>query len=280
MPAVGCWALRQDPTSESRVPVAVVDMQVQCGRPRVAGCRCGCRVTCWGQEVLTSDVLVSALSWCICAGRTLILVFGLASLIQVVFAQDSRLNFNIPAQPLPTALERYGDITGRNSLYNGTLGIGRRSTAVEGRLTADAALTRLLEGTGLAATRVTSTAFTLLSVPVGILQQSAVADYYGRIQVSLRNALCGAGSARPGNYRIGMRLWIDNAGSVTRYERLNSSGASYVDAGIDQALRHLHIGTQPPAELAQPVSVVIIPQGPGVTMSCADPVASRNGALP
>ena len=216
-----------------------------------------------------------------CLGRMLIFVLGITLSVRAAFAEDVLLDFNIPAQPLPRALEEYGEITGRNILYSSNLMTGRRVAAVQGRLSPDAALTRLLDGTRLSAVRTTATSFTLVSVPVGrvALPQSAVTDYYGKIQVSLHNALCGAGAARPGNYRIGMRLWIDSAGSVTRYERLNSTGGSDIDAGIDEALQHLKMEARPPAELAQPVSVVIIPKGSGVTMSCAEPNSGHAGVL-
>jgi hypothetical protein len=225
---------------------------------------------------LTSDVLILVRSWCMHLGRILTVVLSSTPLAPVAFADDIPLNFNIPSQSLSTALERYGDITDRNILYNSNLVVGRRSAAVEGQLSPDVALTRLLEGTHLSAVRITATSFTLLlSAPIATaaLPRNAVTDYYGRIQLSLHDALCGTGSARPGNYRIGMRLWIDPAGSVTQFERLNSTGELRVDAGIDQALRHLKIGGRPPPGLGQPVSVVILPQGPGVTMSCPQQAA-------
>lgn len=228
---------------------------------------------------MISRIQVSALVYCMRFFRALVLaiVVPLAAL-----AQDVSLEFNIPAQPLASALERYGDATARNALYNSNLVIGRRSTAVQGMFSPEAALTRLLEGSGLSATPVTATSFALFAAPQGIkpLPPSAITNYYGRIQASLHDALCAAGAARPGNYRIGMRLWIDSAGNVMRDERINSTGLSDVDAAIDQALRHLAIGARPPAELAQPVSVVIVPQGPGVTMSCGNPGAGHDGASP
>lgn len=226
-------------------------------------------------EALLQQMLFSYSRLLVRLGRILVVAFSLVCRAHIAFAQDVVLDFNIPSQPLPAALERYGDITGRNILYNSDIVTDRRSMPVEGRLSPDAALRKLLQGTKLSAVQVTPTSFTLSNAPAATtaLSPSTVTDYYGRIQISLRNALCSIGQARPGNYRIGMRLWIDSDGSVARYERLNSTGTPYVDATVDQALRHLKIGARPPLELAQPVSVVILPQGPGVTMSCARPVA-------
>jgi hypothetical protein len=205
-------------------------------------------------------------------GGMLVVVLTLISAAGIALGQDVLLDFNIRSLPLPTALEQYGDVTGRNILYGSALVAGRRSTAVGGHLSPDGALKKLLEGTKLSAVQITSTSFTLSPAPVVTEShpQNAVTDYYGRIQHRLHDALCNAGPASPGGYRVGMRLWIDEDGIVARHERLNSTGASPVDAGIDEALDHLRIGARPPRELAQPVSLVILPQSSGLTMSCAD----------
>ena len=60
-------------------------------------------------------------------------------------------SYNIAAQDLATALQRYSQASGREVIASGTLTNGKRSTRVAGRLTPDAALSRLLSGTGLVA---------------------------------------------------------------------------------------------------------------------------------
>ena len=199
--------------------------------------------------------------------------------VWIASAQESSLDFNIPAQPLATALEQYGSVTGRNALYNSNLLVGRRSTAVQGQISSDTALATLLEGTGLIARRLTADSFLLSLNPVETapVAQPAVTDYYGRIQVGLQKVLCAAGNARPGSYRIGMRLWIDGSGDVTRFERVGSVGAPEIDDGIDRALRRLQIVAAPPPGIAQPISVVVRPQAPGVTMGCAQPATHGAG---
>lgn len=207
--------------------------------------------------------------------RSLAFGLGLVLVGHIVFArfaigQEQRVDFDIPAQPLASALEQYSNITGRNALYHSNLMVGRRSTAVHGPVLPDAALTTLLEGTGLSVSHATPSSFVLLPTPViaATVPTAAVTQYYGRIQASLQKALCADGDARPGGYRIALRLWIDSVGNVTRFERLGSSGTSSLDDGIDRTLRHLQIGMSPPAGLGQPVSIVILPQAPGVTMGC------------
>lgn len=65
-------------------------------------------------------------------------------------AQASQQSYDIEAQRLSDALRKYSDISGREVVAASSLLEGRRSTRVRGRLSADAALSRLLTGTGLA----------------------------------------------------------------------------------------------------------------------------------
>jgi outer membrane biosynthesis protein TonB len=211
----------------------------------------------------------------------LVLGFGLLALTQVASAEES-FEFDIPAQPLAGALEAYGNITGRDVLFNSNLTVDRRSSAVRGTHTPDAALSSLLQGTGLAAQYATRNSFVLLAAPADTVAdpRGAVTQYYGRIQLSLQRALCASSEARPGGYRIAMRLWIDAAGNVSEYERLGSTGTSRIDEGIDRTMRGLRVGEPPPATLGQPVSIVIQPDAPGVTMGCERPAIGRSGVAP
>lgn len=197
-------------------------------------------------------------------------------------AQEAQIDFDIVAQPLAAALEQYGAVAGRNVLYNSNLTAGLRSSAVRGPMTADMALARLLAGSGLSARVLGETSFMLYSVPA--TAQAAlpvpVSHYYARLQTSLRAALCAEADARPGRYRIALQFWIDPAGNVERFARLGSAGSAAVDAGIDHALRRIQVDAPPPAGLAQPVTLVIVPQGPGTTMACNGSPARRASAAP
>lgn len=64
-------------------------------------------------------------------------------------AQTGEQTYNIEAQRLSDALRKYSDISGREVIAASSLLEGRRSTRVRGRLSPDAALSRLLTGTGL-----------------------------------------------------------------------------------------------------------------------------------
>jgi secretin/TonB-like protein/TonB-like protein len=201
-----------------------------------------------------------------------LLLFGLGADIHMstAVAQETRLVFNIPAQALETALEAYGGISGRDVLYHSNLAAGRRSNAVLGRFSPDAALTILLEGTGLSVRYETSGSYILQPTQAAADPPLPpnVGQYYARIQTALRTALCDDNGVRPGAYRVAVRLWIDPEGSVLRYERLSSAGGPDLNDGIDRKLRNLRVGAPPPTGLAQPTTIVILPQADGVTVGC------------
>lgn len=186
----------------------------------------------------------------------------------------TKTDFDIPSQPLAAALERYGDSTGRQIIYNSNLAAGRRSGVVKGALTSDGALIALLAGTGLQARHIADKSLILEASPAVTPAAATVAPpaqfrhYYGRIQAGLRDALCGSGVGRPGSYRIAVRLWFGAAGDVERYERLSSTRHDDVDSDIDSSLRHLRLDEPLPAGFAQPVTVVVMPQSPSVTRGC------------
>jgi hypothetical protein len=210
-------------------------------------------------------------------GLSLVFTLGLSltPLCRAAVAQETNVefNFDIPAQALSTALDQYGNITGQDVLYDSALTVGRRSAAVQGRLSPDSALVILLETTSLYASHLTRNSFILLPVrPVtdGAASPPVVA-YYGRIQAGLRAALCSGEQTQPGSYRLAMRFWIDSAGNVARFEQLGTTGAPDLDARIGRTLTRLNIGVPPPAELPQPVLVVVVPQAPGIRMGCDNP---------
>jgi len=66
-------------------------------------------------------------------------------------AQTDQRSYDIAPQRLGDALRKYSEVSGREVLFSGSLTEGKRSGRAQGRLTPDAALTRLLSGTGLIA---------------------------------------------------------------------------------------------------------------------------------
>lgn len=180
-------------------------------------------------------------------------------------------SFDIPAQPLAAALDRYGDTTAREVLYSPTLTDGRTSETVKGTFVPEAALQLLLAGTGLTARFLKDNSFVLVPAPeaAGPSGGSAGArQYYGVVQAKLRDALCRATEVRPGSYRITALVWIEPSGTVVKFERLGSAGNVELDRGIDNVLRNLSVGAPVPAGFAQPILIMILPRAASVTMSC------------
>jgi TonB family protein len=198
-------------------------------------------------------------------------------------ASAGQITFDIPAQPLASALEAYSITAGREVVYNGNLAIGRQSSSVEGVFTPEAALQELLEGTGLSPRYMAADAFVLApSVPDPRLVNTApsveVASYYGRIQASLKHAFCANSRTQPGNYRVAVSFWIGSSGTVSRAELLGSTGDRDLDATIERTIRSLAVGAGPPQGFAQPVTLMVDPQSPTMTRDCQAlrPVGARS----
>ncbi|MGV6483642.1 STN domain-containing protein [Stenotrophomonas indicatrix] len=191
--------------------------------------------------------------------------------------------FDIPAQPLPQALQLYGETTGVAVLIDARMLGGLRSTAVSGRHAPLAALQMLLRGTGLAPRFVDGGGFTLVAgeipppgdtAPANAGTRSATASAAPQhraawvIQQSLEAALCGARATRPGSYRVALQLWVDPASHrVGRADVLESSGDPRRDAAI---LRRLDDLAMPglPVDLPQPVTLLLLPHAAGRTPPC------------
>lgn len=184
------------------------------------------------------------------------------------------ISFDIEAQPLASALGRYGDLTGREVFYDAQLGKGRRSNSVRGVFTAGAAIDVLLSGTGLSAHFLEDGSFVLLPTPpsrepaVQAASDSRQMRYYALIQASLRDTFCRSRAVRPGRYRVVALLWIAPSGIVDHYQRLGSAGAPDIDKGIDETLGKLQLSEPPPPGFTQPILTMIIPWAAGVTMDC------------
>lgn len=192
--------------------------------------------------------------------------------VSLAAPRSRSLAFDFPAQPLVSALERYSEVTGRNALYDTALASGRISREIRGVFSPDEALKKLLSGTGLSPEFVADTTFVLLPVMVdqrGALPTRSSEDrrYYGEIQAGITNALCGLDRPRPGHYRFTAVLWIAPDGTVRRSVRIGSVGGPDADRQIDATLSNVRF-TSPPLAFQQPVLILIVPQGPGVTRDC------------
>lgn len=220
------------------------------------------RFCCWNANV----VVIRALR--IAAG---LLLIGVAVSHDIAVAELSApvaptrtIAFDLPAQPLVSAIERYSVISGWQVIYDADLATGRRSTRVHGDFTPAAALRALLVGTGLKPEYVAADSVMLILYRANGARQEVPVErrfnaYYGLIQTGLVRILCEAPQIRSGGHRVAVGFWIGSSGAVTRAELLGSTGKPELDQAFDQAIRKLSVGEAPPAGFEQPVVLLVTP---------------------
>jgi hypothetical protein len=180
-----------------------------------------------------------------------------------------RIEFDIPAQSLGSALSAYGAATRIQLFVDAELAAGRRSTALKGVFSFDDALKDLLAGTGLEPRAIGDQGFTLVSQPPTRMGSDASVPgaisptvmrfnrYSAAIQDAMRSALCRHDETRLGTYRALIRLWIGTSGAVTGIELVTSTRNSARDAALSGVFRGLTVGMSPPADLPQPVTLLV-----------------------
>lgn len=214
--------------------------------------------------------------------------FGLIALLVALtpaFPQTSasqfpiQAQFRIVSQPLDAALKQYGELTGREALYDASLASGLVSGDVNGVLTADDALVRLLYGTGLSARFVADNAFVLLRTPQSTRQPARSNEtnrrYYGLMQNTVLDILCRSQIARPGRYRLVAMFWIGSDGRIREPRLIGAAGPAGSDQQIGKVLQSVKFAEPPPPEFAQPVLMLIAPAASGIAPACDMP-----GAIP
>jgi hypothetical protein len=201
-------------------------------------------------------------------------VFGTAMMRDGIAAEQRNgpptsnrlVTFDLPAQPLDTAIESYSIASGWQVIYDASLAIGRRSAPIKGDFAPTDALRMLLAGTGLRPEHMAVDGIMLLPEPTGAAHQEIAADpapnfrgYYGRIQAGLKRAFCADHQIRAGAYRIALGFWIGSSGTVTRALALGSTGRAEIDAAFHRAMSSLALGDPPPVGFDQPVVIVVTP---------------------
>jgi hypothetical protein len=225
--------------------------------------------------VLRVSVLCACLSFCF-AGAVAPPAVGQGS----VRDSGKAIVFDIPAQPLAEALDAFSVATGMAGLVDQRLVAEQRSAPVKGLLTADQALRIMLAGTNLSIRYTGGAAFILrpadnaiqsgpaartASVPTGIRQ-----TYFSDLQDSLNRLLCRRRESQPGDYRLGLQLWIGANGMVQASHLLDSTGDRRRDAVITDLLASATLAS-PPTDLPQPVTVVLLPHAAEQPQNCAEP---------
>ncbi|MDA7415182.1 STN domain-containing protein [Xenophilus arseniciresistens] len=175
------------------------------------------------------------------------------------------LDFDLPAQPLAAALAQFGAASGRSVMFIDDWVTGRTSAPVRGRLTPHAALQALLAGTGFTADDVDtqlSGAFILKRVAAAPRVASAAAarrSYDALVQARVWEALCADRRTAPGHYRSILQLRVAASGRISQASLVSSSGDAQRDAAMLAALADLQMDRPPPADLALPLTLAILP---------------------
>jgi hypothetical protein len=174
----------------------------------------------------------------------------------------SRVQFDVPAQPLEAALESFMAAANVAVLVDSAVISGRRSAALQGSFSPEGALRSLLEGTGLDPRPIGSSAYTLVPSPgtTDVRPQPRFVKYAAAIQQAVTTALCLRDETRPTHYRTVMRLWLSAVGTVTRVEISSTTGSPSLDVAIGDALKQIDVGAPTPSGLPQPVKLAILPR--------------------
>ena len=196
---------------------------------------------------------------------------------------EDTIAFDIPPQPLLSALRIYSETTGQAVLVDSSLAQGRQSPGVQGNFDGTTALQKLLAGTGLVASYSGDQAFTLKraqpdatvdrTVPEkvespGVEESKAVIDQYaGKIQKPIETALCQSDNAHLGTYRLALQIWIGASGRIDKATLLSAIDSEHAYA-VHHALNGLLL-EPPPAGMPQPVTLLLLPRHAGDGPACA-----------
>lgn len=190
---------------------------------------------------------------------------------------DRKTAFDIPSQPLDSALTRYFEVTGVQLLYDSLLTQGRRSSAVRGRYAPREALRLLLSNTGLVvrysranAAIITTPDATTESgqlVPLGrVVVRERVASaalspvermaYYEQLETELQSRLRDDRRTARLSFDIVVAFRVDNDGRLEDIRVSRTSGDRKTDSIISETLSGVSV-SPPPDLLTQPLRVAL-----------------------
>ena len=233
---------------------------------------CGCLVA-------LHERIARLLAWVGPAFRCAVASVVWSILATCAHATDVRFHFDIPAQPLETALAAYVAVTGVETIYDSELIGARRSTAVKGVLASDIALRVLLEGTGLSEISA-GNAFAVVDAPrgqhYGGARLSEFGPYYSHLQDGFARVFCRHAETVPGNFRAIVRFSIGSSGELRNVRLLNSTGDLRRDSIVTDELHNV-IVDPPPARMPQPVTMMVAPRAAARTGDCAVRLGGPSG---
>lgn len=191
---------------------------------------------------------------------------------------DRGIQFDIPSQPLASALREYSKTAGLDVFYDGSLAVDRRSAAVRGTFTPLHGLQAVLAGTGYVprGTEIANTVTIVSAPPVEPLRATfdRYQPYFAALQARLSEALCNDDGTVLHGKEIRLKFWLDPSGAVSNAELIDMDRNNSRWSGIAPKIRGLQIRMAPPAGLPQPVTMVIYP--PSTEETACRPMHSRH----
>jgi hypothetical protein len=185
------------------------------------------------------------------------------------------VSFDIAAQPLASALDRYSEVTGIQIVYDGALAWGRHARPVKGDIAPESALRQLLDGTGLVAIYAAPNAFTLKSGPSALASRNhearTISDYMpylAIVQSAVRDEFCRHPLTTPGTYSIKLKFWIGSGGQVLHPQLVDVVDTGAREQAMIGTLQRLRFDRSPPADMPQPVIMAIARRSPQETGDC------------
>jgi hypothetical protein len=195
-----------------------------------------------------------------------------------------RLAFSIPAQRLEDALFAYAKVTGVEVFVDHALIAGWKSGPVEGLYDFEAALRRMLQGTGLEIQRAAPRAYTLVATAPrepppghapGWSADRTRSRFFAAVQTAVKRILCTQPDIAPGQYRAALAIWTDPVGRVVEARLLGATIEAQNARRLLDSMKGVSVGQSPPAGLEQPITFVILPRQPDQTGDCAAQKAGR-----
>jgi hypothetical protein len=216
------------------------------------------------------------------------LPFGLGVLLLAAnaMAQEQTIPFDISAGPLEQALEAYGAATGFEVFYDAALAAGHTSAAVKGTFTPVQGLQILLHGTNYVPR---ATGPNMISISIApaprvppdaglVAAQRRFESYFAKVQSRVDETMCDPDAGFRQDAELVLKLWLGASGEVSRAETLAAAAEEQNQAVA--RLRGLRIGAPPPANMPQPVTLIVFPPRPGEPSACASAGSKTSGPSP
>jgi hypothetical protein len=173
------------------------------------------------------------------------------------------MNFDIPSQPLANALATFGASTGFEVIVDGRRAHDLVSSRVVGELEPGEALRMLLVGTGLTVRDYGPGNVRLMAVPAAIVggefspATSPHASYFAALQEMILQTICRIDAGALDTRQRAMMLWLAPSGAITRVKLLDTLEENGHDAALGAALERDNVGAPTPADLKQPITLVV-----------------------